>query len=67
MEKKKNFTNVYYIAQVSPIYKICGFTFNSDKAKAMSNQVKKITGHSGRIIKFTRQELIDLEYSSTLI
>lgn len=61
--KKLQFDKVYYIVQVVPLFKICGFTFDSKEAKALSKLVKKETGLPGRVIEFSRESLQELDFA----
>lgn len=60
---KEQFKTVYYIVQVVPKLKVCGFSFDKRKADKLALLVQKYTGHKGRIIKFSRAELTKLNFT----
>lgn len=60
--KEKQFSNVYYIVQTSPIMHTCGFTFSLARAKNLAKLVYQQTGEPGKIITFSRDELQELGY-----
>jgi len=62
---KKDFKYVFYVVQTSPIFKTCGHTFSKKIAQSIANEVYNLTGTSGHIIKFSREELITLNYERT--
>lgn len=60
---KKRFKYVYYVVQTYPIFKICGYGFNKKEAEFVSHMVKELTGKEGKIIRFSRKQIKELEYT----
>ncbi|MGL5923710.1 hypothetical protein [Chroococcidiopsis sp.] len=60
--KTPRFTRVFYVAQVTPIIKICGYTFTLQEAELLSETIRHVTGTAGRIIEFSREEIESYEF-----
>lgn len=59
------FYKVFYIYQVVPELKLCGFVFSERLANEISGFIFDRTGKVGRIVSFTRDELLAKEQLTT--
>lgn len=57
----KNY-RVYYVIQIAPRFRVCGYCFKRYQADAVAKEVKKITDKPAFVIEFTRDELKKLNY-----
>jgi hypothetical protein len=55
--KTLRFSRVFYVAQTTPIFKICGYTFTLHEAESISGAILQVTGVAGRIIEFSRDDI----------
>ena len=63
-ENSPNKSNhVYYVVQTQPLLRTCAVTFSKEKARKLSLFVKEITGVPGKVIKFSKQELQELDFN----
>jgi hypothetical protein len=58
---KAPFYKVYYIYQVVPTFRLCGFVFSAKLAEEISHFIFNQTGKTGKIVSFTRDELLAQE------
>lgn len=56
--KKAPFYKVFYIYQVVPQFRLVDIVFSKQMAEALSNFIEHKTGHQGRVVCFTRDELL---------
>ena len=66
MNNSAPFYKVFYIYEVVPRLRLCGFVFSEKLADEIAAFIFERTGKSGRIISFTRDELLEKEKSTAI-
>ena len=57
----RRFKEVYYIIQTSPVLAKSTYTFSEKEAKKLCRIIQYVSGGTCKIVKFTRDELIQLK------